>query len=87
LSKAYKNVQALKSLDLKVAEHSIFGFLGPNGAGKTTAIKLLPSSYCWGLPDRPAALDPSLEMIFGAKVLLSAGVWGTWPRIPAIMKA
>jgi len=41
LSKAYKNVQALKSLDLKVAEHSIFGFLGPNGAGKTTAIKLL----------------------------------------------
>jgi ABC-2 type transport system ATP-binding protein len=36
LSKAYKNVQALKSLDLKVAQHSIFGFLGPNGAGKTT---------------------------------------------------
>jgi ABC-2 type transport system ATP-binding protein len=41
LSKVYKNVQALKSLDLKVAQHSIFGFLGPNGAGKTTTIKLL----------------------------------------------
>jgi ABC-2 type transport system ATP-binding protein len=41
LSKAYKNVQVLKSLDLKVAKHSIFGFLGPNGAGKTTTIKLL----------------------------------------------
>jgi ABC-2 type transport system ATP-binding protein len=41
LGKAYKNVQALKSLDLKVAQHSIFGFLGPNGAGKTTTIKLL----------------------------------------------
>jgi ABC-2 type transport system ATP-binding protein len=41
LSKAYKKVQALKSLDLKVAQHSIFGFLGPNGAGKTTTIKLL----------------------------------------------
>ncbi len=41
LSKAYKNVKALKSLDLKVPQHSIFGFLGPNGAGKTTAIKLL----------------------------------------------
>ena len=41
LSKTYKNVQALKSLDLKVAQHSIFGFLGPNGAGKTTTIKLL----------------------------------------------
>jgi ABC-2 type transport system ATP-binding protein len=41
LNKAYKGVQALKSLDLTVKPHSIFGFLGPNGAGKTTAIKLL----------------------------------------------
>ena len=41
LSKTYKGVQALKSLDLKVSQHSIFGFLGPNGAGKTTTIKLL----------------------------------------------
>ncbi len=43
LCKNYKGVQALKNLDLKVQEHSIFGFLGPNGAGKTTAIKLLLS--------------------------------------------
>lgn len=41
LSKTFKNVTALQSLDLKVARHSIFGFLGPNGAGKTTTIKLL----------------------------------------------
>ena len=41
LGKTYKNVTALKSLDLKVAKNSIFGFLGPNGAGKTTTIKLL----------------------------------------------
>jgi len=41
LSKAYKAVQALKPLDLKVAQNSICGFLGPNGAGKTTTIKLL----------------------------------------------
>lgn len=41
LSKTYKNVQALKSLDLQVHQNSIFGFLGPNGAGKTTTIKLL----------------------------------------------
>jgi ABC-2 type transport system ATP-binding protein len=41
LSKAYKEVQALKGLNLTVRQHSIFGFLGPNGAGKTTAIKLL----------------------------------------------
>ena len=41
LSKNYNGVEALKSLDLNVARHSIFGFLGPNGAGKTTTIKLL----------------------------------------------
>ena len=41
LSKQYNGLFALKSLDLSVPEHSIFGFLGPNGAGKTTAIKLL----------------------------------------------
>ena len=41
LSKSYKGVEALKDLNLKVEQHSIFGFLGPNGAGKTTTIKLL----------------------------------------------
>jgi ABC-2 type transport system ATP-binding protein len=41
LSKSYKEVDALKNLDLHVPEKSIFGFLGPNGAGKTTTIKLL----------------------------------------------
>ncbi len=41
LQKIYRNVAALKSLDLRVPQHSIFGFLGPNGAGKTTTIKLL----------------------------------------------
>jgi len=41
LSKSYKEVDALRSLDLKVASNTIFGFLGPNGAGKTTTIKLL----------------------------------------------
>jgi len=41
LTKTYKGVQALESLDLVVQRNSIFGFLGPNGAGKTTTIKLL----------------------------------------------
>jgi ABC-2 type transport system ATP-binding protein len=41
LSKAFGQVHALKSLDLRVPRHSIFGFLGPNGAGKTTTMKLL----------------------------------------------
>jgi ABC-2 type transport system ATP-binding protein len=41
LSKTFKNIQALKPLDLQVKQNSICGFLGPNGAGKTTTIKLL----------------------------------------------
>jgi ABC-2 type transport system ATP-binding protein len=41
LSKTYKNIQALKPLNMKVHQNSIFGFLGPNGAGKTTTIKLM----------------------------------------------
>jgi ABC-2 type transport system ATP-binding protein len=41
LTKSYKEVDALKSLNLHVPDKSIFGFLGPNGAGKTTTIKLL----------------------------------------------
>ncbi len=41
LTKTYKGVNALQSLNLSVPKNSIFGFLGPNGAGKTTTIKLL----------------------------------------------
>jgi ABC-2 type transport system ATP-binding protein len=41
LGKSYDEVVALKTLDLKVPDKSIFAFLGPNGAGKTTTIKLL----------------------------------------------
>ena len=41
LSKSFGEVQALKSLNLRVPQKSIFAFLGPNGAGKTTTIKML----------------------------------------------
>jgi ABC-2 type transport system ATP-binding protein len=41
LSKSFGEVHALKSLDLRVPQKSIFAFLGPNGSGKTTTIKLL----------------------------------------------
>ncbi|HNS02408.1 MAG TPA: ABC transporter ATP-binding protein [Anaerolineae bacterium] len=41
LSKSFGDVQVLKSVNLAVPAHSIFGFLGPNGAGKTTLMKIL----------------------------------------------
>ena len=41
LTKAYRGVVAVESLDLEVETGTILGFLGPNGAGKTTAIRML----------------------------------------------
>jgi ABC-2 type transport system ATP-binding protein len=44
LVKTYKNgVQALKGIDLDVAEGEFFALLGPNGAGKSTTIGIVTS--------------------------------------------
>jgi len=42
LRKTYKEgTEALKGVDLSIAEGDFFAFLGPNGAGKTTLINIL----------------------------------------------
>ncbi|MEM8678544.1 MAG: ATP-binding cassette domain-containing protein [Planctomycetota bacterium] len=41
LTKAYRDVVALRDCSLSVGRGEIFGLLGPNGAGKTTFIRLL----------------------------------------------
>ena len=41
LTKKYKDVVAVDSLDLTVKEGELFSLLGVNGAGKTTTIKML----------------------------------------------
>jgi ABC-2 type transport system ATP-binding protein len=41
LEKHYGSTHALRGLDLRVEEGTIFGLLGPNGAGKTTAVRIL----------------------------------------------
>lgn len=41
LCKEYGGVPVVRSLNLAVPRHAIFGFLGPNGAGKTTTMKML----------------------------------------------
>ena len=39
--KEYKDLIAVKGLNLSLEPGEIFGFIGPNGAGKTTTIKIL----------------------------------------------
>ena len=34
-------IEAVRDIDLSVAEGEVFGFLGPNGAGKTTTVRML----------------------------------------------
>lgn len=41
LTKRYKNLTAVDSLDLTIRQGELFSLLGVNGAGKTTAIKML----------------------------------------------
>lgn len=41
LSRSYKNLKAVNSLNLDVKPNEILGLLGPNGAGKTTTIRMI----------------------------------------------
>lgn len=41
LTKRFRNITAVKDLNIEIHLGEVFGFLGPNGAGKTTTIGLL----------------------------------------------
>jgi len=41
LTKRYRDLVAVRDLDLTIEKGDVFGFIGPNGAGKTTTIKTL----------------------------------------------
>ncbi|GAA3303741.1 ATP-binding cassette domain-containing protein [Dactylosporangium vinaceum] len=72
LKKSYKTrakrqtteVEAVKGIDLDVAEGEIFGFLGPNGAGKTTTLRMLATLI---------PMDDGEATIAGANLRTEAG--------------
>lgn len=43
--KSFYNKKAIKDINMKIEEGSIFGLIGPNGAGKTTLIKCILDIY------------------------------------------
>ena len=69
LRKQFEATEALRGLNLRVPQGSIFGCLGRNGAGKTTTIKLLlgmarptaGQAHVLGLPSDDAAASVSIR--------------------------
>jgi ABC-2 type transport system ATP-binding protein len=53
-------VEAVRGVDLEVAEGEIFGFLGPNGAGKTTTLRMLATLI---LPDSGQATIAGADLL------------------------
>src|SRR5947207_6536579 len=66
LVKSFGSVEALRGIDLDVAQGTVFGLLGPNGAGKTTAVRILSTLL---LPDCGRAEVDGLEVVRDAEEL------------------
>ncbi len=66
LRKRYGAVEALRGVDLTVAEGIVLGLLGPNGAGKTTVVRILTTLL---RPDAGEARVTGLDVVTQAAAL------------------
>ena len=79
LCKSYGDVDALRSVDLRVEAGSVFGLLGPNGAGKTTAVRILTTLLA---PDGGSARVAGFDVVRdGGKVRESIGLAGQYAAV------
>jgi ABC-2 type transport system ATP-binding protein len=66
LKKRFGEVEALKGIDLRVREATVYGLLGPNGAGKTTAVRILTTLLA---PDEGRASVVGYDVVRDAEAL------------------
>jgi ABC-2 type transport system ATP-binding protein len=79
LRKSYRDVHALRGIDLHVEPGSVFGLLGPNGAGKTTTIRILTTLL---LPDEGSARVAGFDVVRdAAKVREQIGLAGQYAAV------
>jgi ABC-2 type transport system ATP-binding protein len=60
LTKSFKDVHALRGIDLTVPRGTVLGVLGPNGAGKTTAVRILTTLL---QPDQGRAIVEGRDVV------------------------
>ncbi len=79
LRKSYKDIDALRGIDLRVEAGTVLGLLGPNGAGKTTAVRILTTLLP---PDAGTAKVAALEVDDDSAALRARiGLAGQFPAV------
>ena len=78
-------VDAVRGIDLTVAEGEIFGFLGPNGAGKTTTLRMLSTLLA---PDGGEAVIAGADLLANPREVRRrigyvAQAGSTWDEVSA----